>query len=324
MRRMVPRRRLLMTSLFIAISGACYVTAIPASAAAPTSPAAAQTWFQSVSAELSPLQSSLIGGLQAESSWQIGHETSVKVRRQMDLDLPVLKSALADLSDLAPLPGFPEAKANFVDGVSLYVQSFSVIRAATFVRSAPMVKQLQRASTRIRELGDVTFDQGTAEIADLLGSSGLAGDDVQAATQIPDWSAEGLAPAAPLISQWKGTPSQPTRNQSATAWAVAIKRSGAPSQGSIGDAVSGRSSVSKALLARLANELDRAEVFLSGSPGLTGYPQASALLRLALLVDAEAALARDAATQCQSTPAKVLNGAASVLAWVGGTMRPEQ
>lgn len=300
------------------------MVAIPASAAMPTiSAAAAQTWFQSVSADLSPLQSSLISGLRVESSWQIGHETPIKVRRQMDLDLPVFKSALAGVSHLAPLPGFPEAKANVVDGVSLYVESFSVIRAATFVRSTPMVKQLQRASTRIRELGDVTFDQGAAELAALLGP-GLAGDDVQAATQIPDWSAEGLAPGAPLISHWKGTPNQPSLTQSATAWAVAIKRSGVPSQNSIGDAASGTSPVSKTLLAHLANELDRAEVILSGSPGLTGYPQASALLRLSLLIDAEAVLARDAGAQCRSTPANVLTDVASVLASVGGSMRQEQ
>jgi hypothetical protein len=323
MRRMVHRRRLPVWSATVVMIGALCVSVSPASAAVPVSAATAQSWYQSVVADLSPLQSSLIGGLQAVASWQAGHESAAKVGQEIETDLPQLGTALDNVSRLAPLPGYPEAKANFVDGVNLYVQSFSVIRAATQVRSAPLVKQLQRASTRIRELGDTTFDEGTAAIAKLLGSS-MTGDDVHAATQIPDWSSVSLAPGAPLVSHWKGTLAQPALTQSAAGWAVAIARSGAPTQASVRHDVGPSHHVSAAQLASLAEASDQAEVVLSRSPGLTGHPQASALVRIALLVDAEAVLAREASELCASTPAAELTQVAGALASVGGSLRGEQ
>jgi hypothetical protein len=312
-----------MLAAIAGMGAALCVPAAAAAASAPASAAAAQSWYRAVLADLTPLQSSLIGSLQAVDSWQDGHGSAAKVRQEVHLGLPPLKTALQNVSHVAPLPGYAEAKSNFVDGINLYVQSYAIIRAATQVRSAALVKQLQRASTRIRELGDVTFDQGTAQMASLLGST-LAGDDVQAATQIPDWSAQDLAPGEPLVSQWKGIVAQPSLTQSAAGWINAINMSGAPTQVSVNDAAKGRHHVSAVHLVRLAVELDRAEVALSATPGLIGHPQASSLLRIALLVDAESVLAQEASQLFRSAPAAQLAEVARALAVVGGSLRQEQ
>ncbi|HEX3796876.1 MAG TPA: hypothetical protein VHV57_20445 [Acidimicrobiales bacterium] len=320
----MPHRRLrsLMPAVIVACGALC-LSGGPVLAAEPTSSATAQSWYESVESDLSPLQSTLVSGLQVASSWQAGHVSAAKVRRKITLDLPSIETALATVSGLAPLPGYTEAKQNIVDGLTLYVQSFSVIRAATLVRSAALVTQLQRASARIRELGDVSFDEGTAEIAPLLGPA-LVGDDVHAAMQIPNWSAQRLAPGEPLIGHWTGTSAQPAMTQSAATWSTAIARSGAPRQTSVRGAVLGATRGRTAHLAELAAAVDRAEVALSGVPGLDGYPQASALLRLALLVDAEALLVKEASVLSHATPAAELSKISGALVSVGGSLRSEQ
>ncbi len=322
MRQMPHPYRAILTvaTLMGAVMGA---TGSPASAAAPTTAATAQTWYQSVLSDLAPLQTSFVNSLQAVSSWQDGHETAAKARRKVDAGLSPLELALGNVERLAPLPGYPEAKANYVNGIDLYLQSFVVIRAATSVRSAPLVKQLQRASTRIRELGDVTFDQGTAEIASLLGAN-LASADVQAASKIPDWSTQSLAPGQPLISRWRGTLAQSSGTQSAAGWNAAMASSGAPTQTTVGGAAGTSRRVSMKALDHLVGELDGSEVELSGAPGLAGYPQASGLLRIALLIDVESLLAKEASEHSSPPAAGELSSGARALAKIGGALRGEQ
>lgn len=238
--------------------------------------------------------------------------------RAITRDLPKFEEARSGVERLKALPGYSGAKAEYADAIGLYVEAFELELAATKMPSGPLVTQLQRSFERIRALGDVTFDQGTAELAPLLGTS-IAGADVAASTNVPDWTMLALAPAKPLLTAWKGTATQPSGTQSDTGWAAAVNADGAPGQASLRRAVIGRPSSGK--LTDLVEEVDRAEVSLSSVPVPTGAPQASDLLRLGLLVDAEALLADEASGLSRNGSARPLAAVAATLVSIGSDLR---
>lgn len=293
------------------------VASVPVAAAPAVSASEAQSWYQKVVGDLAPLQSSLVNGLEAASGWQQGSESGSSAGRVIMRDLPSLEEARAGVEQQKALPGYPEAKAEYADAIGLYVEAFELELAATEVKPGPLVAQLQRSFERIRELGDVTFDQGTTDLAPLLGSS-IAGADVAASTHVPDWTTLGLAPAAPLLSAWEGTTTQPSGTQSDAAWAAVVTRDGAPSQASLRKAVSGRPPAGK--LTDFVEAVDRAEL-LSSVPVPTGEPQASDLLRLGLLVDAEAVLADEASDLSRNEPARSFAAVATTLVSIGADLR---
>ncbi len=82
-----------------------------------------------------------------------------------------------------------------------------------------------------------------------------------------------------------------------------------------------RRSASSASLAALAVALVRAETAVGSIAPPAGSPQSSQLLRLGLLVDAEAALADEARVQSRSTPSGALGQIAAALQSIGATLR---
>jgi len=292
----------------------------PASAAAPAPSVqqqqAGQAWYQGVIGDLTPLQSSLISGLQAASKWQSRQEAAGTARGVMTTDGSALALALGSVEHLAPLAGYPDALANFISGLHLYVEAFALEAAATELPGGRLVAQLQQSFLRVRELGDVVFDQGTAQLAPLLGST-LAGPDVVAASHVPDWVALHLAPKPPLESSWSGTRAQPSASQSLAKWRKAVDRVAAPSDAVVRRTLA-RSSATG--LAQLARMLQVAEVHLSSVPAPRGS-QASALFRLGLLVDAEAALAAEAGQRAGAVRAGSFTTLASSLVAIGAGLR---
>ena len=157
---------------------------------------------------------------------------------------------------------------------------------------APLVTQLQRSFERIRELGDITFDQGTAEFGRAARALRSPVPRSPRPPVCPIGRRSGWPRAQPLVSAWKGTTAHPSGVQSTAAWVAAVGRSGAPAQATLRRAVVDRTSARQRT--DLVGAVDRAEVSLSSVPGPRGQPQASDLLRLGLLVDAEALLAAEA------------------------------
>lgn len=290
---------------------------VPAAAAPTVSASEAQSWYQKVIGDLTPLQTSLVNGLDAASGWQRGSESADATGRAITRDLPTFEDARSGVERLKALPGYSGAKAEYADAIGLYVEAFELELAATKMPSGPLVTQLQRSFERIRTLGDVTFDQGTAELAPLLGTS-IAGADVAASTNVPDWTALALTPAEPLTA-WKGTATQPSGTQSDTGWTAAVNADGAPGQASLRRAVIDRPSSGK--LTDLVEEVDRAEVSLSSVPVPAGAPRASDLLRLGLLVDAEALLADEASGLSRNGSARPLAAVAATLVSIGSDLR---
>jgi hypothetical protein len=321
-RRGTPGRHCRATVLAV-LTTALALVALPATAASAKPTAAqiqaAQRWYSQLTGDLAPLGTSLVSGLQSASQWQAGTVTAAQAASAFGTDASDLEVVLGTVEDLKPLPGQRAALGDYVAAVTLYLQAFLVDDAATHLAPGALVAQLQRSFQRIRHLGDVTFDQGTTQLAPLLGSA-LAGPDVRAARQIPDWVSLSLAPGQPLESSWSGTRDQPSGSQSPARWAAAVRDDGAPSSSSLRSALR-RSSTATRQLSRIAWALQRAEVRLDRVSGPSGAPETSALLRLGLLVDAEAALAGEASALAGVAPDTPLAGVASALASVGGGLR---
>jgi hypothetical protein len=122
------------------------------------------------------------------------------------------------------------------------------------------------------------------------------------------------------VTHWSGTTAQPSGSQSPSAWADAVQQAGAPSQTAVRSAAAARHPNASKCRA-LAMTLNQAEVRLSSVPGPTTNPAASSVLRLGLLVDAEALLSAEASDSSASGPASTLRGIARSLLATGAPLR---
>lgn len=292
----------------------------PGSAAASTRDAAAQAWYRHVIADLHPLQSTLLGALDAASGWASGSESAAKARRAFARDLPELERVHRALENLAPLEGHASARDDYAAAIGLYVASLELDEAATEEPSGALQEQLQHSYERIRELGDIVFDQGTAELAPELGST-VAGADVAAASHVPDWSADGLAPGPPVATSWPSGGAAVSGSQPKGEWAAEVAMDGAPAQTAVHAAIAGRSP--QADLGQMVVALGAADKYVASVPGTGGDPQASNRLRLGLLVDAEALVSEEAAHLSSGVPAHSLALVAASLEAIGGQLRAE-
>jgi hypothetical protein len=311
------RARSAAAGVVMALAG---VAVVPGIAAAAPSAHDAQAWYRQVLNDLHPLQSTLPAVLDAASSWAGGSESARAARQEFGRDEPELQRVEGQLHSLTPLAGHARARNDFVAGIDLYAEAVAVDQAATELPPGALRGQLQRSYQRIRQLGDIVFDQGTTELAPLLGPS-LSGADVAAAAHIPDWSAVGLAPAAPLASAWRASGSPPTGTQPEAAWAAEVGMDGAPAQQRVHSALVGR--LQPATLAALASALNTAEVDLSSLSAPAGDQLASNRQRLGLLVDAEALLDTEAGRLGRGAPVRALAKAGTDLGAVGGELRAE-
>lgn len=292
----------------------------PGAAVGATPTNSAQAWYRHVEDDLHPLQSTLIAALDAASGWESGSESAETARREFEHDLPTLERVHRALQGLAPLDGHASARDDYVAAIGLYVASLQVDEAATEEPSGPLQAQLQHSYERVRGLGDIVFDQGTAELAPQLGSA-LAGPDVAAASHVPDWSSDGLAPGPPLVAFWRAGAAAATGAQPKGKWAAELAMDGAPRQAAVRAAVTGHGRGSS--LGTMVAALGAADAFVASVPGKAGDPQAANRMRLGLLVDAEALMSEEAARLSHGASAHGLAAIAANLASIGGQLRAE-
>jgi hypothetical protein len=315
--RAVTLARRAVASVLVALA---WAAASPGASGAADTPNSAQSWYAHVVDDLHPLQSTLLGALGAASAWASGSESAGKARREFERDLPALERVRRALQNLAPPPGHASAHADYVAAIGLYVASLQVDEAATGEPSGALRGQLQHSYLRIRGLGDIVFDQGTAELAPELGSA-LAGPDVAAASHVPDWSSDGLVPSPPLAPSWRPAGASAAGTQPKGEWAAEVATDGAPTQAAVHAGVAGHSRESD--LGGMVVALSTADAYVGSVPGTAGDPLAANRLRLGLLVDAEALMAEEAAHLSHGKPARTLAAIAVSLGSIGGTLRAE-
>jgi len=292
----------------------------PGAAGAATPSNAAQAWYRQVVNDLHPLQSTLLGALHAESAWASGSESAAMARREFARDLPKLERVHRALQDLAPPQGHASARNDSVAAIGLYVASLQVEEAATEEPGGTLQAQLQHSAERLRRLGDIVFDQGTAELAPELGAT-LAGPDVAAASHVPDWSSDGLAPAPPLASSWPPAGALAPGSQPKAEWESEVAMDGAPAHFAVRAAAAGHSRQSK--LGPMVVALGAAVAYVGSVPVTAGEPLTANRLRLGLLVDAEALMSEEAAHLSHGAPARALAASAVGVGAIGGTLRAE-
>lgn len=293
----------------------------PGTAAPAATSNSTQVWYRHVLGDLRPLQSTLLGALNAASGWANGSESADKARRVFERDLPPLVRVHRALKNLAPLQGHASARNDYVAAIGLYIASLQADEVATEEQSGALQTQLQHEYQRLRALGDIVFDQGTAELAPQLGPA-LASPDVAAASHVPDWSSEGLAPGPPLASSWHAGRAAAGNSQPKGKWTAEVAMDGAPGQAAVRAAVSGHSR--QLDLGAMVTALGAAEAYVASVPRAAGDPLAASRLRLGLLVDAEALMAAEAALLSHGAPARTLAAIAENLGSIGGQLRAER
>jgi hypothetical protein len=315
--RAVTLARRAVASVLVALA---WAAASPGASVAAATPNSAQSWYGHVVDDLHPLQSTLLGALGAASAWASGTESAAKARQEFERDLPAFERVRRALQNLAPPPGHASAHADYVAAIGLYAASLQVDEAATEEPSGALRGQLQHSYLRIRSLGDIVFDQGTAELAPELGSA-VAGPDVAAASHVPDWSSDGLVPSPPLAPSWRPAGAPASGTQPKADWAAEVATDGAPTQAAVRAAVAGHSRDSD--LEGMVVALGAADAYVDSVPATAGDPLAANRLRLGLLVDAEALMSEEAAHLSHGPPARPLAAIAAGLGSIGGTLRAE-
>ena len=294
----------------------------PGTAIAGATSSSVQAWYRHVVDDLHPLQSTLLGALDAASGWANGSESAAKARKEFERDLPTLERVHHALQRLVPLQGHASAHDDYVAALGLYVASLQVDEVATEGPSGALQAQLQLSYQRMRALGDIVFDQGTAELAPELGAA-LAGPDVAAASHVPDWSSDGLAPGPPLASTWhSGGGVAASGSQPKGEWAAEVARDGAPTQSAVRAVLTGHGRSSTNLGAMVV-ALGAAAAYVGSVPGTSGDPLAANRLRLGLLVDAEALMSEEAAHLSNGAPTRTLSAVATSLGSIGGQLCAE-
>jgi hypothetical protein len=283
-------------------------------------PNSVQVWYRHVLDDLHPLQSTLLGALNAATAWANGSESAAKARQEFERDLPALERVRGTLQHLGPPQGHASAHDDYVAAIGLYIDSLQMDQAATEVPSGALQAQLQHSYQRIRGLGDIVFDQGTAELAPELGPA-LAAPDVAATSHVPDWSSDGLAPTTPLAPSWPAGGAPASGTQPKGEWAAEMARDGAPAQTAVHAVVAGHAR--QANLGPMVVALGAADAYVGSVPGTAGDPLASNRLRLGLLVDAEALMSEEAAHMSQGAPARTFAAVAASLGSIGGALRAE-
>jgi hypothetical protein len=186
--------------------------------------------------------------------------------------------------------------------------------------------QLDLLARRVRELADRVFDRGHAALAPYLDEHQSPDVEVRAPEEVPLWSEEGLAAGPPLDAPPPpAAASLPLRQQtrpqeSAAAWAKDVRAAGIPADAELTAALRGASADR---LGELAGRYVAAAERLRARPDAKGERDKNAVLRLGLLVDADAVRARQAATFLQDGPQHDLTDVGRTIAGVGNDLVKE-
>jgi hypothetical protein len=286
-----------------------------------------KAWEQKASAAFKPLVNDVPDLVQGARDWQAG-------QRPTDAFTAQVHTAVADFTRTADrvraLRASPKNKAAgelYWDSARLYVEVGRIYEVMVASEPGDIRPQLDLLARRARELGDRVFDRGHAVLTPYLDEQQSPDVEVRAPEEVPLWPEEGLAAGPPLDAvPPPAAASPPLRQQSrpeesAAAWAKDVRASHIPTDSEdLGPAI-GRSERDR--LGELARRYVAAAEYLRSRPDPKGERDKSAIFRLGLLVDADAARAAQAATYLQGEPRKELRNVAGRLLVIAGAIRAE-
>jgi hypothetical protein len=279
-----------------------------------------KVWEQKASAAFKPLVNDVPDLITGARDWQAGGRPTDDFTKQVRNAVTDFERTRARVAALGPSPKDKAAGRLYEHSAQLYVQVGRIYQVMITTEPGDVRAQLDLLARRVRELADRIFDRGHRALAPYLEEQQSPDVEVRAPEEVPLWPEEGLAAGPPLdAAPPPPAPSPPLRQQtrpeeSPTAWAKDIRTAGIPSDAELTAAMRG-APVDR--LGDLARRYAAAAERLRTRPDPKGEREKSAVLRLGLLVDADAARTAQAATFLQDGPQHDLTDVGRTIAGVG-------
>jgi hypothetical protein len=281
-----------------------------------------KAWDQKAAAAFKPLVNVVPDLVKGARDWQTGQLSDADFRTKVAAATGAFSRTQADVHNILPSPKVKAAGELYDQSASLY-QQVGRIYEVMEPSSGDTRTQLDLMARRVRELADRVFDRGHAALAPYLDEQQSPDVEVRTPEEVPLWPEEGLA-AGPPLDAAPGPPasSPPLRQQtrpqdSAAAWARAIRAAGIPPNGDLTKAIE---SQDRDHLADLARRYVAAGEKLRAVPDPKGQRDRSAILRLGLLVEADSARSAQLATYLDPASQGHLLVASRSLASIGNDL----
>jgi hypothetical protein len=267
---------------------------------------AAEQWQPKATAAFRPTTAALGGFVTDTQHWAAGTLPDGEFRAHAQA---ALGSFVASRDAAAALPPFsvaPQAKDLYRQAALLYEQSARVELAATVSPPGALRVQERVLGQRLRELADRVFDRGGALVVAALHQPANPNLVINLPEEVPIWPAEGLAAGPPLDSATPGPVGVPPQHQPTRAtqpraeWRSVVAALPIPSAAEVAGAIGSGPADDLAVLAR---RLTAAAESLRTTPDPVGDREGATVVRLGLLVGAEACRAAQAARLEGSGPA---------------------
>jgi hypothetical protein len=279
-----------------------------------------KAWEQKASAAFKPLVNDVPDLITGAREWQAGGRPTDDFTKQVRNAVADFERTRARVAALGASPKNKAAGRLYEHSAQLYVEVGRIYQVMITTEPGDVRAQLDLLARRVRELADRVFDQGHGALAPYLDEQRSPDVEVRAPEEVPLWPEEGLAAGPPLDAvPPPAAPSPPLRQQTrpeetAAAWAKDVRAAGIPSDGELTAAVRGAPADR---LGDLARRYVAAAERLRLRPDPKGEREKSAVLRLGLLVDADAARTAQAATFLQDGPQRDLTDVGRTVAGVG-------
>jgi hypothetical protein len=280
-----------------------------------------KAWEQKASAAFKPLVGAVPDLVQGAREWQTGERPTDQFTQQVNAAVTDFERTRRLVDDLGVSPRSNSAGNLYRDSAELYEQVGRIYQVMVGTEPGEVRTQLDLLARRVRELADRVFDRGHAALAPYLDEQQSPDVEVRAPEEVPLWPEEGLAAGPPLDAAPRPAASSPPLRQqtrpeeSASAWAKDVRAAHLPAaDAALQAAVRSRPADR---LADLARRYVAAAEFLRTRPDPKGKRDQSAVLRLGLLVDADAARAAQTASFLQDGPQSALGTVSVHLGAVG-------
>jgi hypothetical protein len=277
-------------------------------------------WEAKAEAAFRPLVEDVPDLVRGAREWQAGERPAEVYADQVQKALADFTGTQTRVLALKPSPKARQAGELYEDSAELYVQVGRIYQVMLSSPPGDLRTQLDLLARRVRELADRVYDRGHAALAPYLDEQQQKDVEVRLPEEVPIWTAEGLAAGPPLDDTPSPAAASPplreaTRpQQSPTAWARAVRRAGIPSDRELAVAID---VIDGNRLRDLARRFVAAAERLRDAPDPKGERDRSAILRLGLLVDGDAARAAQAASLLPERPVSRLGDIGRALARVG-------
>lgn len=241
-----------------------------------------------VAGELEPL-------LRARAGWIDGTVDQETYGAEVAARLPAIIAAGRELATFEGAGVDTTALDLYGRSMDLYAESLRVDIVATSFRpgsAAPLQGQLQLLGTRLRVLADRVYDRGHARVAGIPAGDGSV--EVRLPDDVPDWVVDGQAPGPPLAPDPPPADSDPGQRQDERpeqpedAWVASVAAAGIPDDQALAAAMMDDDPTA---LAALADAFVAVEQVLRAGADPEGGRERATVVRLALLVYADAARA---------------------------------